>query len=277
MGLRPPIRPELVDGRTGRVCELGSYAKLPRALVSPGLLIPAYFSPEADAGRREWGRLGQAASRLGPGLMAVANPSNGPGRQRSASYAQVTAGVKEAGGRVLGYVHTCYGNRHRSSCCPRPAGAVEEDIRSWRDWYGVEGIFFDEVSSSRDDVELYRRWIEQAGSGSEETLSALNFGVVPDPPMMDLRPAVLGVMEDACGEGEPNWPRLSPRRRSRSLFLLHGVPAARCQELAEKVVRAGVGWLCLTDGVMPNPWDVLPAYFEDLVGFISECRSQISD
>lgn len=34
------------------------------------------------------------------------------------------------------------------------------------------------------------------------------------------------------------------------------------KEEVEKAKEAGIGWIYVTDDVLPNPWDTLPSYWE---------------
>src|SRR5690606_1477704 len=71
-----------------------------------GLLVPAYFSPSRG---QDWQRLAEAAAQVP--VMAIANVSNGPGTSRREDYQRAIDAVREAGGRVIGYVHTTYTRR----------------------------------------------------------------------------------------------------------------------------------------------------------------------
>src|SRR5687767_11021555 len=98
-------------------------------------LVPAYFSPATGY----WNDLAQAARRVP--LVAIANIFNGPGSDTEprADYLQAIRSVRDAGGQVIGYVYTQYGER--------AAEVVQNDIQRWRELYPLDGFFIDEMAN----------------------------------------------------------------------------------------------------------------------------------
>src|SRR5207245_635701 len=68
-------------------------------------------------------------------LLAVINPNSGPGRFKDTNYVQGIKNLQDAGVVVLGYVWTGYGRV--------PLSKVENQVSSYKNWYAVNGIFFD--------------------------------------------------------------------------------------------------------------------------------------
>jgi hypothetical protein len=98
-----------------------------------GLIVPLYGW---DAG---WSQVIQAKqNHPGTQIFAVVNPAAGPGSGPDSHYLSVINDMKNAGVVVLGYVTSSYGGAGLSM--------LENQIRSYHDWYGVNGIFIDEVS-----------------------------------------------------------------------------------------------------------------------------------
>jgi Spherulation-specific family 4 len=62
--------------------------------------------------------------------------------------------MKAAGVRVLGYVYTNYGSRDASS--------VVADMRLYKTWYNVSGIFIDEMSQDPSFANYYSNLTSQA-------------------------------------------------------------------------------------------------------------------
>ena len=69
--------------------------------------------------------------------------------------------AQRTGQKVYGYVPTGYG--------ARPMRSVEERVRKYIDWYGVDGIFFDETSTSSKWLSTY--------SGYTDFVKSLDWGV----------------------------------------------------------------------------------------------------
>lgn len=102
-----------------------------------GLVVPMYGW---EAG---WSRLIDAKEEnKGTEIIAIINPSNGPGGGRDSHWADVTDDLQDADIKVVGYVATGYAGKS--------AGAVKDEVDVYHDWYDVDGIFFDEVSPSNE-------------------------------------------------------------------------------------------------------------------------------
>ena len=74
--------------------------------------------------------------------------SSGAGSAPDRAYAAAVARAQAAGIQVLGYASTDYARR--------PAAAVEADVRHYRAWYNVTGIFLDEAATGAGKISYYR-------------------------------------------------------------------------------------------------------------------------
>ena len=85
----------------------------------------------------------------GTEMIVVINPSSGAGESKEPHWSDVIDDLQDEGIKVVGYVTTAYGERN--------TGELEEEVDRYNDWYGVDGIFFDEVSPSAQSYyeELY--------------------------------------------------------------------------------------------------------------------------
>src|SRR5881396_556572 len=109
------------------------------AATSPtGLVIPLYTYPTDGT----WQAILNAkiAHPTVP-IIAVINPSDGPGNALDPSYVLGIKAFQAAGIVVLGYVATGYASN--------PLSSLENQIQLYKNWYGVNGIMFDEM---RDTV-----------------------------------------------------------------------------------------------------------------------------
>ena len=70
------------------------------------------------------------------------NPGSGPGAGPNSDYTHEVDLLRAAGGQVIGYVPTTYG--------ARPIDQVLADVDAYYAWYGLDGIYFDEVASAGD-------------------------------------------------------------------------------------------------------------------------------
>jgi hypothetical protein len=110
-----------------------------------GIIIPYY----GDRPSQEWDAI-IAAKNAHPELpmIVVVNPDNGPGNYKDQKYAMQIQRLQSAGIVVLGYTYTEYADRS--------ADSVRADIDAYKNWYGVDGIAFDEMSNKPGHESYYR-------------------------------------------------------------------------------------------------------------------------
>ncbi|HEY6762197.1 MAG TPA: spherulation-specific family 4 protein [Baekduia sp.] len=216
-------------------------------------LIPAYVPPHELAAL--------AGARPRP-RMVVVNPASGPGAERSDGYAGAVRKLKAAGVRVLGYVPTGYGYR--------PLDAVRADVQRYLSWYHVDGIFFDEASSSADQLPYYRTAASAARDGGGR-LVVLNPGVPPDSGYFDVADVVVtyeGTFADYgdAQETTPAWLRDEDPNRVANLIY----DATRADALDARA-SASAGYVYATSGSQPNPWRTVSPYFRDETQAVGTC------
>jgi hypothetical protein len=212
-----------------------------------GLLAPAYVDAAALSAAFGRGPAGKAER------LVVANPHNGPGAALDPAYAEAIRRLRGAGVRVLGYVATGYGRRE-------PADALA-DVRRFREWYAVDGVFLDEASSEAADVDRYRE-VAQAARAAGSEIVVLNPGRVPAPDYFDLADLVVtfeGTVADyaAAVRAMPAW--VDPER---SAHLVYGASRAQALELLASI--PGASHVYVTDGRLPNPWAPLSRHLREL-------------
>jgi hypothetical protein len=228
------------------------------------LLVPAYFSPDANPGISQWSEL-IATARSGVPIDAIINANNGPGGAFDPNYATVVAAMQAAGAKVFGYIYTCYGG---ATCGPglpatRSVSEILAQAQTYAQWYKVDGIFLDEVSNQSSALGYY--------STVAQGLRALrpNWQIVGNPGT-GVPPEYLGVADTlvtyesgtgsfAAAITEPWMLTADPTRQAA---LLYDVPAeARMDALLAAATGRGAGYIYVTDATVPNPWDRLPAYW----------------
>jgi len=186
------------------------------AIYPTGVLVPAYFDAYGAAYKPAWKALADAANVMGPKLIVIVNPEDGPIARTAVAhgnnyrekltpagqnhpdgtagtgewfdeYAACIKEIRDNGGKVVGYVEGDNGNRR---------GAVTEDgvlrdIKYWFDWYGnptisgtgIDGIFIDEASSAWPYPNQHFSYFDGLyGTVAQRDPSALiiyNFGQIP--------------------------------------------------------------------------------------------------
>jgi hypothetical protein len=217
-------------------------------------LIPAYLPP------RELAALAVGSGRP---RMVVVNPDSGPGAREGRAYGEAVRTLQAAGVRVLGYVPTRYGTR--------PVADVVADVRRYRAWYGVDGIFFDEASADASLLPYYRVVSRQV-RGDGGRLVVLNPGVPPASGYFDLADVVVTFEGTHAGyatamEATPDW-----LRRVRPERIAHLVYGASRAEALDAVAGSTAGYVYVTSGAMPNPWRNLSPYLDDEEEALAACR-----
>jgi spherulation-specific family 4 protein len=215
------------------------------------MAVPAYFDPPSP----EWQRVIAGAPAVG---MIVFNPESGPGAATDPAYTAVIAQAQAAGITMLGYVATSYG--------ARPEADVVADINRYYDFYTPSGIYFAEGPMENDCTPMeamYHRLSDAVRARDARAYLAVGTRYCPTYIFFfDL------MVQFARNWGEyqtdytpPPWmPANSPQRFAH---FVHSVSGADASVALSRVLSNGAGWVFVTDQSEPNPWGVLPSYFNE--------------
>jgi len=212
-----------------------------------GTMVPAYSYPLP--GSVYWQKLTDAAQRTS--LVAIVNPSSGPGASVDANYSAAIGGLRTAGGFAIGYVFTSYGSRALSS--------VLADVDSFAAFYPLDGFFIDEMStdSSATVLDYYSAIYSHVKSLNPEWPVVGNPGTVTDEayltrPATDLLVTFEGDPDAYAGYVSPPWvDHYSP---DRFVHLVYGVVTAdSMHSTLMTAFERRAGWVFVTDDVLPNP------------------------
>ena len=212
------------------------------------IIVPGYFYPSPTT---LWD---SASSTSGAVSYIVANPANGPGTTLDGAYASAIARAQAAGVRVMGYVYTSYGQRS--------ATAVKADIATWKQFYGVTDIFFDEASDSAQYLSYYQG-IADVVHATPGAKTMFNPGTNVDQGYMQMADIVNifeGTPSDLARFSPASWVAGYPK--SRFSYLVYGVTSASTMTgLLAQTAAMGAGYVYVTNDILPNPWDTLPSYW----------------
>ncbi len=198
----------------------------------------------------------------------VVNPGDGPGPALDPAYVDGITRVRSSDVRLLGYVATTWG--------ARPSADVLEDVRRFRDWYGVTGVFLDEASTARDQLPHYRDLTRAVRDGAEDALVALNPGVAPDEGyacIADLLLQFEGSWSTYERWSPPDWQSDHPC--DRFWHVVYDTPARRMRQALERAAACRAGVVYVTDRRLDNPWDGLPSYWSAEVAAVAELQQQL--
>lgn len=225
---------------------LGARLAKVEAALAPKLkvAVPSYFRPGTS-----WDQM--LANR--PALVCI-NPGSGPGTTPSTSYPAQVAKAHGAGAKVLGYVHTRYG--------VRPIAEVKADVDKHQQWYAVSGIFVDTTSNDPALVPYYEDLCSYIkGKG---LFVCLNPGTRCPERLAQIADAVMVVETDLArylththNAWEVNYP-------GKLWHCIHTCPESEMPKVVATAKARGAGYVLVTQDVMPNPYDGLPAYWNAL-------------
>jgi hypothetical protein len=216
--------------------------------------IPTYFYPDEGG---LWDQVIAQAPVMGT---VILNPNSGPGSSSDPNYVALAERLHSAGIQVLGYVSTRYGDR--------PIAEVQQDIGLYADWYQVDGIFLDEVPDESRCIGE-KNYYQQAAElvRRRATVVVGNPGTRTCEDYLDFMDTLVLFEDTPTGwENYTAAPWMQNYEANRFSLLIHSQPdAALLPTLLEQAQKANFGQIFITDDVLPNPWDSLPGYWEDLV------------
>lgn len=211
------------------------------------LFVPAFFYPEST-----WQQA--TASRPAPRVMILDISGLGAGSEPLAHFRTVVRQAQAAGVTVLGYSSTALGQR--------PIGQVEADVRNYRAWYGVTGVFLDEVQGVASQLAYYQdlaSYIHRVNPGS---VIWINPGTYPDQAYMSVANVVMtfeGTYAQYRTDQVPAWARKYPA--SRFAHTIHSTPQAQLASAVALARSRNAGYVYVTDGTGVNPYNGLPSYW----------------
>jgi Spherulation-specific family 4 len=271
---------------------LAAASTLSLASVEPmGILVPAYFYPTSELGNF-WGKLNVAAPQVP--LTAILNPNSGPGSAPDTNYQAAVTALTNAGGHVIGYVHT---RVSEGSLILRDLSEVEAEIDHHIAWYGshgLDGIFLDEMRSDPDSS----AGMAYPGMSVRQYYQALylyitsnrpGYRVIGNPGVsgggieqyLQSPPAVdtLVTFEDKAGYGSavpPAW--VENYTASHFANIPYHITSAASMDQDVRLARSrNVGYIYVTDdldsGPYVNPWDTLPSYWDQEVQLVQRINA----
>ncbi len=234
---------------TGGHATGGSGGGAPAA--AAGAIVPLYTDPTDPS----WDAIVTAAlAHPTVQVVAIVNPSDGPGPNKDQDYVTGIASLLAANIKVIGYVATGYGSHSIAS--------MEAEIDTWKSFYPqVQGIFFDEQSNDPTYVSHYQTLSQYAKS------KGLSYTV--GNPGTDVPTSYIGALDTMLvyeSDGLPTisslkaWSAYAPTNFG---IIPYKVPSLDATFV--KQARQYIHYVYLQKDDLPNPWDSLTPYFADLL------------
>ena len=207
------------------------------------IAIPSYFYPDAA-----WTRLEASAPTVG---IAIINPNSGPGTSKDPTYAAEIARAHAKGIKIIGYVHTSYGARAGTS--------VKAEVNQYYSWYHVDGIFFDEASTSCAKKTYYQALYNFVKTKSSVAKVIINPGTNTPECYITTADIIVNFEDNYSAYlvwKLSGWETKYPA--SRFWHLVIATPQSKLANAIALSKRRNAGWVYATPDVLNNPWDTLP-------------------
>jgi len=217
-----------------------------------GTIVPLYTYPTDPT----WASL-VSAKKAHPAVevRAIINPASGPGPSSDPAYQAGISDLKAAGVVVIGYVATTYSQKQ--------APLVQSEIDAYLAYYpALDGIFFDEMSNTAGD-EAYYAQLDQYAKAKGLAVTVGNPGTSTQESFVGTLDTILIYESSGLPDGSV-FGGFVPQHDKRSFGVIpYGVPALDTAFVS--TARQSVGFVYVTNDVLPNPWDSLPPYFDSLL------------
>jgi len=222
---------------------------------STGVVVPLYTYP-TDSSWASLIKIKQSYPSIP--IIAIINPNSGPGNSQDPNY---VSGIRQLQGKgiiVLGYVHTSYGSRS--------VNTVESEIKNYKSWYGVNGVFFDEMSSLGSKLSYYQ--------GLAVFAKSLKFTMTMGNPGTTVASSLVGVFSNLCIYENPGMPTTGDIDGYTSYgkqgfsYIAYGVSGMPSQAVI-KGTTTYVGYIYITNLGGSNPYNGLPSYLTNEVAALA--------
>ena len=225
--------------------------------VQSGVIIPLYSVPDAS-----WDEvLNIKNANPDVSFLAIINPDNGPGSEYNPIYDNGIKNLQSGEILVLGYANTEYASKNILD--------VFSDIDSYRTWYTLDGIFFDEMSNVSGNESYYENLDDYAKSQG--------FIFTVGNPGHDTLPSYVGTLDNLVIYENSGLPDLfslvgwhDNYDKSNFSIIVHSLDTF--DESFVKYATNYVDFIYLTNDQLPNPWDILSPYFDILVSTLASTK-----
>jgi Spherulation-specific family 4/PEP-CTERM motif len=268
---------------------------LPAFAASPiEIIVPAYFYP-SFAGS-DWDRLTAAAAQSGVRVTAIMNPNSGPGTAANSDYIAAIGAFRAAGGKVLGYVPSGYIGQqvNAGASCQPASGSVytTSDVvgcgATYASFYTIDGIFVDEMGppiggAPEPQVLAFYQTVYDGLKGVNAAWTIFGNPGQAAPEGL-LRDGALGgadtivTFENFAALYDNTLPSAYTTNYAASRFaniLIESAPGFDVQAAVNLAGSRNVGYFYATDDRLPNPYDVLPSYWNAQVAAVRQYNASL--
>ena len=246
----PAAAPSTPSGQSGSARFPGQSGSAPGSPTASGCqatFVPAYFYSSTI-----WA---QAIDTKPAPTVMLLNVDNGVGTGPLSHFQTLVKQARDAGITVLGYSSTVYGQRAISS--------VETEVKDYKSWYGVNGIFLDLTQGTSGEFSYYQTLANFIRSTIPNGVVWLNPGDYPEPSFMSIANVVMvfeGSYSSYLSDQVPSWVgQYSP---SQFAHVIYETPPSDLASAVSLSRKRRAGHLFVTDlSGSGNPYGALPSYW----------------
>ena len=246
--------PGATPGNVLTVSAAGAAGWAPNGLLGDAaqkIAFPTYIYPTwYDSGGGTWATIMSASPQV---PLVIINPASGPGTAVNSDYLTQTMLAQASGQTVIGYINTAY--------TATPAGTVEAYMGNYLSWYGVNGFFLDNALNVAGSAGYYVNLYSYAKQvTSDAAVVVINPGTPTDVSYMAGCDIVVNAEYDIGTyrvRSAAAWERDYPA--DRFWHIIYGCQNTNQRNEALYLSRQNrAGYVFVTDGILPNPYDILP-------------------
>ncbi len=223
-----------------------------------GLIVPLYTYPGND-----WDVLAkEKTNHPSIPIVAIINPDSGPGT-KDTNYVYGVQKLQSTGIRVIGYIYTANVNYT----------TITRDIDEYKDWYNVNGIFFDQMSNVKGNETFY------ANLSNYSRSLGLNFTV--GNPGIDTLPSYVGTVNNLVLYDNPDLPTVSSfegwhTNFTKSNFSLVSYSVDDVNKSYVDNMSKLVQYMYISNSTLPNPFNSLPGYLDNLLNILDSINYNVT-
>lgn len=250
------------------ICAFAVYMKK-KLEKKQSVVLAAYSYPSADSDY--WKAVIKEDGKNIP--YVIINPNSGPGEETDSNYARQLKENMKAGIKNIAYIRTNYQKR--------PLEKVLADVDKYYELYGkdnLSGFFFDEVGVDDANQPAYMKAVYEyvKGKGKENIVVANPGRQITDKlaPYADIFVTSEITADEYINrftEPESEFEN-DEDNFSHIWHIVYAAKPDQYEEIIKLSKRRNAGWIMVTNGVQPNPYDKLPEDFERIVRTVNGKR-----
>jgi hypothetical protein len=203
-------------------------------------------------------------SKPAPAVMILNITGTGAGTAPVSHFQTLVRKAQKAGIAVLGYSSTEYGQR--------PAAQVEADVKNYRAWYKVNGMFLDLTANTLNELSYYRGVARYIRSVIPSSVIWLNVGAYPAQGYMSAGNVIVAFEGSYASYRQLQVPAWTAHYRAiRFADVIYATPASDLASAVSLSRQRRTADMYVTNlPGSPDPYTALPSYWRSEVAALAK-------